>query len=120
MRTCTTRAQRACCPGDGPRSTKASSPSITPTLPPERAAIGVAGFGGPISYFWPMLRSVVLSARRVAVHNPLVAAELHESFDGADVDVIRLGVADPLASAGRVRMPAPGLASDWASPRTHS
>ena len=100
MRTCTTRAQRACCPGDGPRSTPAELAFNHPTLPPERAAIGVAGFGGPISYFWPMLRSVVLSARRVAVHNPLVAAELHESFDGAAVDVIRLGVADPLASAG--------------------
>ena len=29
-----------------------------------------------------------------------MAAELRESFDGAAVDVIRLGVADPLASAG--------------------
>jgi glycosyltransferase involved in cell wall biosynthesis len=71
-----------------------------PEVPPERAAIGVAGFGGPISYFWPMLRSVVLSARRVAVHNPIVAADLCETFDGPPVDVIRLGVADPLATAG--------------------
>jgi glycosyltransferase involved in cell wall biosynthesis len=71
-----------------------------PEVPPERSAIGVAGFGGPIAYFWPMLRSVVLSARRVAVHNPVVAAELRESFAGAPVDVIRLGVADPLATAG--------------------
>jgi glycosyltransferase involved in cell wall biosynthesis len=72
-----------------------------PEVPPERAAISVAGFGGPVAYFWPMLRSVVLSARRVAVHNPMVAAELQESFDGAPVDVIRLGVADPLATVGR-------------------
>jgi glycosyltransferase involved in cell wall biosynthesis len=72
-----------------------------PEVPPERAAIGVVGFGGPISYFWPMLRSVVLSARRVAVHNAIVADELRESFEGAQVDVIRLGVSDPLATAGR-------------------
>ena len=71
-----------------------------PELPPERAALGMAGFGGPISYFWPMLRSVVSSARRVAVHNPSVAAELRDNFEAAPVDVIRLGVADPLAAAG--------------------
>jgi glycosyltransferase involved in cell wall biosynthesis len=71
-----------------------------PEVRPERAAIGVAGFAGPISYFWPMLRSVVLSARRVAVHNRIVAADLCESLDGTPVDVIRLGVADPLATAG--------------------
>jgi glycosyltransferase involved in cell wall biosynthesis len=74
-----------------------------PELAEERAAIAVGGFWGAIYYFWPMLRTVVLSARRVAVHNPLVSADLHQSF-GAVVDVIRLGVADPLAGeCGRYR-----------------
>jgi glycosyltransferase involved in cell wall biosynthesis len=70
-----------------------------PDVPAERAGLGTAGFGGPIAYFWPMLRTVVQSARRVAVHNAWVAAGLRESFE-APVDVIRLGVDDPFAESG--------------------
>jgi glycosyltransferase involved in cell wall biosynthesis len=69
-----------------------------PGVPTTRAALGMAGFAGPIYYFWPMLRTVVLSARRVAVHNALVAADLRNQFDATPVDVLRLGVHDPLRS----------------------
>jgi glycosyltransferase involved in cell wall biosynthesis len=68
-----------------------------PGVPRDRAAIAAAGFWGVIYYFWPMLRSIVLSARRTAVHNALVAADLRERFESAAVDVIGLGVQDPLA-----------------------
>ena len=66
-----------------------------PDVPAERAALGIHGFGGPISYFWPMIRSVVVSARRVAVHNPMIAADLRETFEGVAIDEISLGVPDP-------------------------
>ena len=82
MRTCTTPAPRACCRGAARGSTQTELVFNHPEVPPERAAIGVAGFGGPISYFWPMLRSVVLSARRVAVHNAIVADELRDVVRG--------------------------------------
>jgi glycosyltransferase involved in cell wall biosynthesis len=68
-----------------------------PDLDPDRAAIGAAGVGGPLYYFWPMVRTVALSARLLVVHNPLVAADLHAAF-GRPVEMIALGVPDPLAS----------------------
>ena len=39
-----------------------------------------------------MLRSVVTSARAVAVHSAALAGEIRESFPDADVPVIRMGV----------------------------
>jgi glycosyltransferase involved in cell wall biosynthesis len=44
-----------------------------------------------------MLRAVVTSARLIAVHNPIVAADLARSFD-ARVETIRLGVRDPFGT----------------------
>ena len=67
-----------------------------PDLDPDRAAIGAAGVGSPLYYFWPMLRTVALSARLLAVHNPVVAADLQAAF-GQPVEVIALGTRDPLA-----------------------
>jgi glycosyltransferase involved in cell wall biosynthesis len=67
-----------------------------PDLDPDRAAIGAAGVGGPLYYFWPMVRTVALSARLLAVHNPVIAADLQASF-GRRVEMIALGVPDPLA-----------------------
>jgi glycosyltransferase involved in cell wall biosynthesis len=55
------------------------------------AEYGVAGLGGPIYYFWPMLRAVVRTARLIAVHNPRVAADLREAFPGAAIEAIHLG-----------------------------
>ncbi len=51
----------------------------------------VEGLGGPIYYFWSMLRVVVQTARLVAVHNPRVAADLEEEFPGTRVEAIHLG-----------------------------
>ena len=62
----------------------------------------VPGLGGPIYYFWPMLRAVMRTARLVAVHNPRVAADLREAFPGTDVESIHLGTA-ALAADGTAR-----------------
>ena len=74
------------------------------------AEYAVEGLGGPIYYFWSMLRVVMRTARLVAVPNPRVAADLREAFPGAAIEAIHLGTA-PLAAgrrgaAARVRAPA--------------
>jgi glycosyltransferase involved in cell wall biosynthesis len=70
-----------------------------PEAPPDSAAIGLAGFAGPVYYFWPMLRTVIESARLVAVHSAGLAAALEHDYPGGRADVIRMGVPDPLANA---------------------
>jgi len=57
----------------------------------------VEGLGGPIYYFWSMLRVVMRTARLVAVHNPRVAADLRDEFPDVRVEAIRLG-GRPLAA----------------------
>jgi glycosyltransferase involved in cell wall biosynthesis len=52
----------------------------------------VEGLGGPIYYFWSMLRAVMKSARLVAVHNERVAADLREEFPQTPVETIHLGI----------------------------
>jgi glycosyltransferase involved in cell wall biosynthesis len=52
----------------------------------------VEGLGGPIYYFWSMLRPIMATARTVAVHNTRVADGLREQFFHACVDTIRMGV----------------------------
>src|SRR4051812_33034227 len=47
-----------------------------PAVPIAFAEYAVEGLGGPIYYFWSMLRAVVGTARTVAVHNPRVAGDL--------------------------------------------
>jgi len=47
-----------------------------PELPREAAEAALAGLGGTLYYFWPMLRSVVTSARAVAVHSEALADEI--------------------------------------------
>lgn len=56
------------------------------------AEYAVAGLGGPIYYLWRMVRTVVRTARGVAVHNARVAADLCDELPGARVDVVRMGV----------------------------
>jgi glycosyltransferase involved in cell wall biosynthesis len=65
----------------------------------------VAGLGGPIYYYWPMLRVVMRTARLVAVHNPRVAADLREAFPGTAIEAVHLGTA-PLVvdDQGRARV----------------
>lgn len=62
------------------------------------AEYAVEGLGGPIYYFWPMLRVVMQTARAVAVHNPRVADDLRAAYPGVSVDTIRMGV--PRLEAG--------------------
>ena len=66
--------------------------STTRTLPQEAAEAALAGFGGTLYYFWPMLRSVVTSARAVAVHNAPLADDIRGAFPAVDVHEIRMGV----------------------------
>ena len=62
------------------------------------AEYAVEGLGGPIYYFWSMLRSVVTTARTVAVHNARVASDLCDQFPGIHVETIRMGVAGTASS----------------------
>lgn len=66
------------------------------------AEYAVQGLGGPIYYFWPMLRVVMETARAIAVHSPLVAADLRARHPEAAIDVIRMGV-PPLIAAPAAR-----------------
>src|SRR5580693_769021 len=63
-----------------------------PDAAPGFAEYAVEGLGGPIYYFWTMIRVVMRTARSVAVHNARVAAELREAYPDTAVDVIRMGV----------------------------
>ena len=63
-----------------------------PDLPPEAAEAALAGLGGTLYYFWPMLRSVVTSARAVAVHSAALADEIRGSFPTRTSMSIRMGV----------------------------
>lgn len=61
------------------------------------AELGVAGFLGSLTYFWPMRRIVVESARLVLVHNDWLAAELREEHPSARIQVVSMGVPAPVA-----------------------
>jgi glycosyltransferase involved in cell wall biosynthesis len=58
----------------------------------------IEGLGGPIYYFWSMLRVLMNTARVVAVHSERVADELRASFPEAIVRAIPLGKAPLEAS----------------------
>lgn len=62
------------------------------------ADLTVAGLGGTLCYFWPMVRIPVEAARVVAVHNAYLARELAGEFPGRMIRHIHLGVPDSLAS----------------------
>jgi glycosyltransferase involved in cell wall biosynthesis len=63
-----------------------------PDATPDFAEYAVEGLGGPIYYFWSMLRVVMRTARTVAVHNARLADELREAYPDVPVEVIRMGV----------------------------
>jgi glycosyltransferase involved in cell wall biosynthesis len=71
-----------------------------PGVNPDAAEFAVQGLGGTVSYFWPMLRAVMQSARAVAVHNPRVALDLRQEYAGVTIETIRMGVAETSAAAG--------------------
>jgi glycosyltransferase involved in cell wall biosynthesis len=70
-----------------------------PDVNPDFAEYAVEGLGGPIYYFWPMVRVVMRTARTVAVHNARVASELRDAFPHVPIETIRMGV-PRLAAAG--------------------
>lgn len=74
-----------------------------PELAPSAAEAALSGFAGPLYYFWPMLRSVVTSARAVAVHNPRLGEHLSTTFPDAAITAVRMGVPAPVGSDGVVR-----------------
>lgn len=74
-----------------------------PDLPAAAAELALSGFAGPLYYFWPMVRSVVSSARAVAVHNARAAEQLRTTFPEASVTAVRMGVPAPVASDDLVR-----------------
>jgi glycosyltransferase involved in cell wall biosynthesis len=67
---------------------------------PETAAglaeFGISGLKGAPYYFWPMLRTVAEAGRLRAVHNEWLADELRELVPGTAVEVVNMGVPDPL------------------------
>jgi glycosyltransferase involved in cell wall biosynthesis len=73
-----------------------------PSLPPEAAEPAVAGFPGLIYYLWPMLRTVMLSARAVAVHNRALAADLAAEYPDVPVHHIRMGIGPAAPSPAQV------------------
>ena len=68
-----------------------------PDARPDVAEYAVEGLGGPIYYFWPMLRVVMQTARLVAVHNARVAGDLRSEYPDTAVETIAMGVA-PIAA----------------------
>ena len=47
-----------------------------PGVHPDAAEYAVGAMGGPVQYLWPMRRVALTAARRVAVHNTIVADDL--------------------------------------------
>jgi glycosyltransferase involved in cell wall biosynthesis len=70
-----------------------------PEMSPLLADLVVAGLGGTLCYFWPMVHVPVQAARVLAVHNRFLATELASLFPGVDIRHLHMGVPDPLASA---------------------
>jgi glycosyltransferase involved in cell wall biosynthesis len=70
-----------------------------PDAPRDVAEYAIEGLGGPIYYFWSMVRVVMDSARMVAVHSPRVAADLRRDFPATAIDTIGLGTAPVWADA---------------------
>ena len=66
-----------------------------PGVDPRIVELGIGGLLGSLHYFWPMLRTVVDSAKLVAVHNPNLAYDLQAQFPDARVEALRMGVAEP-------------------------
>ena len=58
------------------------------------AYLGISGFLGSLNYFWPMLRTVVNSAKVLALHNMTLVQDLKEQFPTVCIERIRMGVSD--------------------------
>ena len=73
-----------------------------PEAPRDFVEYAIEGLGGPIYYFWSMLRVVMQTARLVAVHNARVAGDLRTSFPETPVRSILLGKA-PVETTAAMR-----------------
>ena len=60
------------------------------------AELGVAGFLGSLTYFWPMRRIVVESARLIVVHNDWLAGEMREEHPNGRIEAVDMGVPAPV------------------------
>ena len=67
-----------------------------PDADPDLAELGAVGLLGSLTYFWPMLRSVVECSRGVLVHNHWLAEEIREAHRIARVEVVDMGVPDSI------------------------
>ena len=87
-----------------------------PRAPAAVAHLGVEGLLGSTTYFWPMLRVPVETARLVTVHNAWLARELERTFPNVRFETIRMGVSDPLETtspaARRMVLERHGLSPD--------
>jgi glycosyltransferase involved in cell wall biosynthesis len=63
-----------------------------PDAHPDLAELGAGGLLGSLTYFWPMLRIVVETSRRVLVHNEWLAEQILQAHPNADVSVFDMGV----------------------------
>ena len=63
-----------------------------PDADPDLAELGAVGLLGSLTYFWPMLRSVVECSRCVLVHNHWLAEEIRKAYRTARVEVVEMGV----------------------------
>jgi glycosyltransferase involved in cell wall biosynthesis len=67
-----------------------------PDAPRDIGQIVAAGFGESVYYHWPHIRLVVESARLTVVHNQRLLTDLGERYPTATLDMVEMGVADPL------------------------
>jgi glycosyltransferase involved in cell wall biosynthesis len=65
-----------------------------PDANPDLAELGAVGLLGSLTYLWPMLRAVVVSSRRVVVHNGWLAEQIRDAHREVAVDVVEMGVAE--------------------------
>jgi glycosyltransferase involved in cell wall biosynthesis len=63
-----------------------------PDAHPDVAELAIPGLLGALTYFWPMRRTVMESARHVAVHSPWLGDELRRQFPGTPLSLIEMGV----------------------------
>jgi glycosyltransferase involved in cell wall biosynthesis len=62
-----------------------------PDAPRDFVEYAIEGLSGAVYYLWPMIRSLMRTARLIAVHNQRVAKALQGSFPEAAVEYVPLG-----------------------------
>ena len=82
-----------------------------PGVDPRVADFVVAGLQGSPYYLWPMLRTVMIRARAVAVHAEPIRSMLAEEFPETPITTIAMGVPDPWQDPGTGHR-APGTGSN--------